>query len=117
MNKIIIYGLIFLFLYLIIQHFILTTKEGLENSCVTPSDARDGNSDGGCKRIATQQNSQAAQFTRTRMKNAKTRIEALITKVSKLIQTEKIQTNKNTKGIETNLTNVGKMKQAITPDK
>ena len=51
MNKIIIYGLIFLFLYLIIQHFILTTKEGLENSCVTPSDASDGNSKGGCKRI------------------------------------------------------------------
>jgi hypothetical protein len=117
MNKIIIYGLIFLFLYLIIQHFILTTKEGLENSCVTPSDASDGNSDGGCKRVATQQNSQAAQFTRTRMKNAKTQIEALINKVSKLIQNQRKKLDNNTKAIETNAENVVKMKQAITPDK
>ena len=116
MNKIIIYSLILLFLYLIIQHF-LTTKEGLESNCTTPSDASDGNSDGGCKRIATQQNSQAAQFTKRKMAIAKKTITDLMNKVSKLIQTEKIQTNKNTKGIETNLTNVNKMKQAITPDK
>jgi len=48
---------------------------------------------------------------------AKKTITDLMNKVSKLIQTEKNQTEKNTKGIETNLTNIGKMKQAITPDK
>tara|TARA_B100000676_G_C17424822_1_gene506352 strand:+ start:154 stop:504 length:351 start_codon:yes stop_codon:yes gene_type:complete len=116
MNKIIIYSLILLFLYLIIQHF-LTTKEGLESNCTTSSDASDGNSDGGCKRVATQQNSQAAQFTKRKMASAKKTITDLMNKVSKLIQTEKKQVNKNTKGIETNLTNVDKMKQAITPDK
>ena len=116
MNKIIIYSLILLFLYLIIQHF-LTTKEGLESNCTTSSDASDGNSDRGCKRVATQQNSQAAQFTKRKMAIAKKTITDLMNKVSKLIQTEKKQVNKNTKGIETNLTNVDKMKQAITPDK
>ena len=71
MNKIIVYGLIFLFLYLIIQHLLSITKEGLENNCTTASDATDGNSDGGCKRVAVQQNTQAAQYTKTIMKNAK----------------------------------------------
>jgi len=117
MSRIIIYSLIFLFLYLIIQHFILTTKEGLENSCTTPSDASDGNSDGGCKRVATQKNSQAAQYTKTRMANAKKAIQDLMDKVSKLITNEKLQLNKNTKAIATNASNVVKMKQAITPDK
>ena len=51
------------------------------------------------------------------MASAKKTITDLMNKVSKLIQTEKKQVNKNTKGIETNLTNVDKMKQAITPDK
>ena len=78
MNKIIVYGLIFLFLYLIIQHLLSITKEGLENNCTTASDATDGNSDGGCKRVAVQQNTQAAQYTKTIMKNAKIQIEALI---------------------------------------
>ena len=35
----------------------------------------------------------------------------------KYIEATTFWNNKNTKGIETNLTNVGKMKQAITPDK
>jgi len=106
-----------MFFYLIMNHFILSTKEGLESNCTTPSDAGNGKSDGGCKRVATQQNSQAAQFTKRKMAIAKKTITDLMNKVSKLIQTEKIPTNQNTKGIETNLTNVGKMKQAITPDK
>jgi len=117
MNKIIIYGLIFLFLYLIIQHLLSITKEGLENNCTTASDATDGNSDGGCKRVAVQQNSQAAQYTKTIMKNAKIQIEALINKVSKLVQKEKVQLNKNIKDINTNANNVVKMQQALKPDK
>jgi len=97
MNKIIIYGLIFLFLYLIIQHLLSITKEGLENNCTTASDATDGNSDGGCKRVAV--------------------LEALINKVSKLVQKEKVQLNKNIKDINTNANNVVKMQQALKPDK
>ncbi len=66
-------------------------------------DCLGSNTNVGCKRIATQQNSQAAQFTKRKMAIAKKTITDLMNKVSKLIQTEKIQTNKNTKGIETNL--------------
>ena len=117
MSKIIIYSLILLFLYLIIHHFILTTKEGLEGSCKTASDASDGNSEGGCKRVATQQNNQAAQYTKSRMASAKKAIQDLMNKVSKLITNEREQLEKNTKSISTNNTNVIKMKQAVTPDK
>ncbi len=117
MNKIIIYGLILLFLYLIIRQFFLTTKEGLENNCTTPSDASDGKSNGGCKRVAVEQNRQAAQYTRTSIENAKQTIRDLINKVSKLIQNEKIQVNNNAKAIATNADHVVKMKNALKPDK
>lgn len=117
MNKIIIYGLILLFFYFILHHFILKSKEGLENSCITSSDASDGNSDNGCKTIAIQKNIQAAQYTKTKVKNIKSEIETLINKVSKLIKNKKTKLNKNTKDIETNSTNVYKMKQALKPDK
>ena len=52
MNDIIVYILIFVFFYLIINHFILSTKEGLENSCKTPSDTKGGwkKSDCYCKK-------------------------------------------------------------------
>ena len=117
MNKIIIYGLILLFLCLIIRQFFLITKEGLENNCTTPSDASDGNSNGGCKRVAVEQNRQAAQYTRTSIENTKKTIRELMNKVSKLIQNERTQVNKNTKEIATNADHVVKMKSALKPDK
>ena len=113
MNSIIIYSLILLFLYLIIQHFLIT-QEGLENNCVT---SLDGNSRKGCKIVATQRNSQATLFTKKKLKNAKKSILKLINEVSKIVQTKKVEVDKNLKKIKTNLTNVNKMKDAITPDK
>ena len=108
MNSIIIYSLILLFLYLIIQHFLIT-QEGLENNCVT---SLDGNSRKGCKIVATQRNSQAALFTKKKLKNAKKSILKLINEVSKLVQTKKVEVDKNLKKIKTNLTNVNKMKDS-----
>ena len=98
MNKIIVYSLIFMFFYLIINHFILSTKEGLENSCKTPSDAEDG-----CKTIAVQKNIQAASYTKTIMANTKKELLALMDKVSKLITSEEVQMNNNTENIKLNL--------------
>ena len=111
MNKIIVYILIFMFSYLIIHHFILTTKEGLEN-CKTPSDAGSG-----CKTVAVQKNIQAASYTKTIMKNTKKEILALMDKVSKLITSEEAQMNNNTKGIKLNVKHVTQMADALKPDK
>lgn len=111
MNKIIVYILIFMFFYLIINHFILSTKEGLE-SCQTPSDA-----DGGCKTIAVQKNIQAASYTKTIMANTKKEILALMDKVSKLITSEEVQMNNNTDGIKLNVKHVTQMADALKPDK
>jgi len=99
-----------MFFYLIINHFILSTKEGLENSCQTPSDA-----DGGCKTIAVQKNIQAASYTKIIMANAKKEILALMDKVSKLITSD--QMNNNTKGIKLNVKHVTQMADALKPDK
>ena len=115
MNKIIIYSLILLFLYLIIQH-LLTTKEGLESNSTTASDANVGCSASGCKTVATAKNEQAAQYTKTKMKNAKTTIETLMTEVSKLIKKEKTKQNKNTDNRAKNADHVAKMKDALKPD-
>ncbi len=89
MSKIIIYGLILLFFYLIINHLFLTTKEGLESNCTTASDASGGGSASGCKTVATAKNEQAAQYTKTKMKNAKSTIETLMTEVSNLLKRKK----------------------------
>ena len=64
MNKIIIYILIFIFFNFIFKHFILSTKEGLENNCKTPSDAK-----GGCKTIAVEKNILAASYTKKVVEN------------------------------------------------
>jgi hypothetical protein len=111
MNKIIVYILIFMFSYLIIHHFILITKEGLEN-CKTPSDAK-----GGCKTVAVQKNIQAASYTKTIMANTKKEILALMDKVSKLITSEEVQMNNNTDGIKLNVKHVTQMSDALKPDK
>jgi len=112
MNDIIVYILIFVFFYLIINHFILSTKEGLENSCKTPSDTK-----GGCKTIAVQKNIQSASYTKTIMANTKKEILALMDKVSKLISSAESQMNKNTDGIKLNVKHVNQMAAALKPDK
>ena len=112
MNKIIVYILIFMFFYLIINHFILSTKEGLENSCKTSSDAK-----GGCKTVAVQKNIQAASYTKTILANTKKEILTLMNKVSKLITSEEAQMNNNTKGIKLNVKHVTQMADALKPDK
>lgn len=105
-----IYILIFVFLYLILNHFILSTKEGLENSCKTsPED--------GCKTIAVQKNVQDAAYTKTILANTKKEIMALMDKVSKLITSEEVQKNDNTKGIQLNAKHVKQMAAALQPDK
>lgn len=116
MSKIIIYGLILLFFYLIINHLFLTTKEGLESNSTTASDANGGCSASGCKTVATAKNEQAAQYTKTKMKNAKSTIESLMTEVSKLIKKEKTKQNENTDNIAKNADHVAKMKDALKPD-
>jgi len=99
-----------MFFYLIINHFILTTKEGLENSCKTSSDA-----EGGCKTVAVQKNIQAASYTKTILANTKKEILALINKVSKLITSDEAQMNNNTKGIKLNIKHVTQMADALKP--
>uniref|UniRef100_A0A6C0EMI6 Uncharacterized protein n=1 Tax=viral metagenome TaxID=1070528 RepID=A0A6C0EMI6_9ZZZZ len=101
-----------MFSYLIINHFILTTKEGLENSCKTPSDTGSG-----CKTVAVQKNIQAASYTKTIMANTKKEILALMDKVSKLITSEEAQMNNNTKGIKLNVKHVTQMADSLNPDK
>ena len=54
MYKIVIYLLIFGLFYLILNHFILSTKEGLDNNCTTSAE-------GGCKNVAVEKNNQAAR--------------------------------------------------------
>ena len=110
MNKIIVYILIFMFFYLIFNHYILSIKEGLENSCKTPVD-------GGCKTVAVQKNIQAASYTKTIMANTKKEILALMDKVSKLITSEEVHMNNNTKGIKLNVKHVTQMADALKPDK
>ena len=112
MNKIIVYILIFMFFYLIINHFILSTKEGLENSCKTPASTEDG-----CKTIAVQKNIQAVSYTKKIMADTKKEILALVNKVSKLISSKETQMNKNTKGIKLNAKHVKQMGDALKPDK
>ena len=104
--------MIFMFFYLIFNHFILSTKEGLENSCKTPSDAK-----GGCKTVAVQKNLQATSYTKTIMANTKKEILALMDKVSKLITSEETQMNNNTNGINLNVKHVTQMADALKPDK
>mgnify|MGYP006445502049 FL=1 len=104
--------MIFMFFYLIINHFILSTKEGLENSCKTSSDAK-----GGCKTVAVQKNIQAASYTKTILANTKKEILTLMNKVSKLITSDEAQMNNNTKGIKLNVKHVTQMADALKPDK
>uniref|UniRef100_A0A6C0C3D1 Uncharacterized protein n=1 Tax=viral metagenome TaxID=1070528 RepID=A0A6C0C3D1_9ZZZZ len=111
MNKIIIYILIFIFFNFIFKHFILSTKEGLENNCKTPSDAK-----GGCKTIAVEKNILAASYTKKVVENTKKEITDLMNKVSKLISSEEVQMNKNTDGIEQNAKHVKQMNAALKPD-
>jgi len=101
-----------MFFYLILNHFILSTKEGLENTCKTSSDANSG-----CKTVAVQKNMHAASYTKTVIANTKKDILALMDKVSKLITSEETQMNNNTKGIELNLKHVKQMAGALKPDK
>jgi len=108
----IIYILILLFFYLIFNHFISPTKEGLDANCKTPSDAK-----GGCKTIAVQRNIQAASYTKTLVANAKKEILALMDKVSKLISSEEDRMNENTDGIKLNVKHVKQMASALKPDK
>ena len=102
--------MIFMFFYLIINHFILSTKEGLENSCKTSSDAK-----GGCKTVAVQKNIQAASYTKTILANTKKEILTLMNKVSKLITSDEAQMNNNTKGIKLNIKHVTQMADALKP--
>jgi len=102
--------LIFMFFYLIINHFILSTKEGLENSCKTSSDAK-----GGCKTVAVKKNIQAASYTKTILANTKKEILTLMNKVSKLITSDEAQMNNNTKGIKLNIKHVTQMADALKP--
>jgi hypothetical protein len=99
-----------MFFYLIINHFILSTKEGLENSCKTSSDAK-----GGCKTVAVQKNIQAASYTKTILANTKKEILTLMNKVSKLITSDEAQMNNNTKGIKLNIKHVTQMADALKP--
>jgi len=99
-----------MFFYLIFNHYILSIKEGLENSCKTPVD-------GGCKTVAVQKNIQAAVYTKTIMANTKKEILALMNKVSKLITSEETQMDANTKGIQLNVNYEKQMAAAIKPAK
>ena len=99
-----------MFFYLIFNHFILSTKEGLENSCKTTAAA-------GCKTVAVHKNIQDVTYTKTIMANTKKEILALIDKVSKLITSEEKQMNDNTKGIQLNLKHVKQMSDALKPGK
>ena len=110
MYKIVIYLLIFGLFYLILNHFILSTKEGLDNNCTTSAE-------GGCKNIAVEKNNQAATYTKTIMKNAKKEILALMDKVSKLIKSEEQQMNTNTKDIALNVKHIGQMNDAVKKKK
>ena len=92
------------------NHFILSTKEGLDNNCTTSAE-------GGCKNVAVEKNNQAATYTKTIMKNAKKEILALMDKVSKLITSEEAQMNNNTNGINLNVKHVTQMADALKPDK
>ena len=103
-----IYILIFGLFYLIFNHFLLSTKEGLDNQCSTS--VQDG-----CKNIAIAKNTKAAAYTKTLLKNAMEEILALIKKLSKLIKTKNTELNANSDNIALNLKHVGKMNDALKP--
>jgi hypothetical protein len=111
MSKIIVYILILLFLYLVINHFILATKEGLESNCKTSSSEANG-----CKTIAVEKNGKAVAYTKKIMENTKKEILDLMDKVSKLIKSEEGQMNENTNNIKLNVKHVGQMNDAVKPD-
>ena len=104
-----IYILIFGLFYLIFNHFLLSTKEGLDNQCSTS--AQDG-----CKNIAIAKNTKAAAYTKILLKNVKEEILALIKKLSKLIKTKKTELDTNSDNIALNLKHIEKMNDAMKPD-
>ena len=64
MNRIMEYILIFSLFFLLFNHFILSTKEGLENKCTTTMQ-------NGCRNIAIEKNTQSSTYTKTILNNAK----------------------------------------------
>ena len=104
--------LILFFLFLIMRYVFLKIQICLEGFCSTPE-----NSENACMEIANSKNTAAVNHSENLMKEIKTSITNLLSNVSKSANESEINIKNNIKGIQTNISNNNKVKDAITPDK
>ena len=104
--------LIVFFLFLIMRYMFLKIQNCLEGFCSTP-----GNSKNACMEIANSKNTAAMNHSENLMKEIKMSITNLLSNVSKSANESEKNIKNNIKGIQTNISNNNKVKDAITPDK
>ena len=109
MNRIMEYILIFSLFFLLFNHFILSTKEGLENKCTTTMQ-------NGCRNIAIEKNTQSSTYTKTILNNAKKDILNLIKNLSKLFEKKNIRFKTNKDNIALNKSHIKKLNDAVMPN-
>ena len=94
---------------LIIRHIFVSVDNNLEGFC-----SESGSSKNACAAIANSKNTAGISHTQELIDETKKHIETLLGKVSKLEDTAEAEIGKNIKGIQKNIDNNAKVKDAIS---
>lgn len=95
--------------FLIMRHLYFYIKNNLEGFC-----SSEGNSKSVCESITNSKNTAGIAHINELIKETKKDIESLLGKVSKSLDESKVEIQNNSKGIQTNIKNTDKMKDALS---